>query len=274
MNRPSTAPASPGEQAQSLPAARRVPFDAPWLWLAAGWRDMWHVPQISLAFGLVAAIGAAVIALGLTKLDAVSLFLALAGGFLLIGPLLAVGLYETSRCLDRGEVPRLQHAVGAWRGARGQLLFFGAILLFVFLVWLQLAFLLLMLFLGGGGGLPPPSDFMHTLLFTSRGLGLLVVGSIAGGTLAAIVYAISAFAVPMLLLHEIDAVTAARASIAAGLANPKPMLLWAGLIAVIMAAGFATLLAGLIIAFPLIGHATWHAYADVFEAPEGERGAP
>ena len=103
MKRQSTGPACPDGSAQSIPAARAVPFDAPWSWLAAGWRDMWHVPQISLVFGLVVAIGAAVVAFGLTKLDAASLFLALAGGFLLIGPLVAVGLYETSRRLGRGE---------------------------------------------------------------------------------------------------------------------------------------------------------------------------
>ena len=71
-------------------------------------------------------------------------------------------------------------SLAAWRGARGQLGFFGMVLLFVFLVWLQLAFLLLMLFLGGAG-LPPPSAFMHELLFTPRGLGLLIVGTIVGG---------------------------------------------------------------------------------------------
>lgn len=257
--------------ADAVPQARRVAFDAPWTWLARGWRDMWQLPHISLAYGLAAATGAGILALGLVRLEAVSLFLALAGGFLLIGPLLAVSLYETSRRLEQGEIPLLTQVLGAGLGARGQLGFFGALLLFVFLVWLQLAFLLLMLFLGSTG-LPPPSAFVHALLFTPRGLSLLVVGTLVGGALASLVYAMSAFAVPMLLRREIDAVSAARASAAAVLADPKPMLLWAGLIAFIMAAGFATLLAGLVLAFPLIGHATWHAYADVFDPPEQQGG--
>lgn len=251
----------------ALPVARRVPFDAPWAWLAAGWRDMWQAPHVSLSYGLAAAAGAAIIAVGLARLEAASLFLTLAGGFLLIGPLLAVGLYETSRRLKNGTTPRLSQALGAWRSAKGQLGFFGALLLFIFLVWVQLAFLLLMLFFGRSG-LPPLSDFVQTLIFTPRGLGLLVVGTLAGGALASLVYAISAFAVPLLLRHQIDAVTAARLSANAVLSDPKPMLLWAGLIAVIMAAGFATLLTGLVLAFPLVGHATWHAYADVFTSSE------
>jgi len=42
--------------------------------------------------------------------------------------------------------------------------------------------------------------------------------------------------------------------------NPKPMALWAALIASFMALGTASLFVGLAIAFPLIGHATWHAF--------------
>lgn len=247
----------------TLPPPRRVAFDAPWAWLAAAWRDIWRVPTLSLTYGGLFALGAAALLVGLQQLRAVSLFLALAGGFLLIGPFLAVGHYEASRRLARGEQPRLADVASAWLGARGQLGFFGVILMFLYLVWLQLGFLLLMLFLGNAG-LPPPSAFVHELLFTGRGLGLLIVGTMVGFALASFVFAISAVAMPMLLVEQTDVVTAARASIAAVAANPKPMALWAGLIVVMMAAGFATLLAGLVIAFPLIGHATWHAYVDIY----------
>jgi uncharacterized membrane protein len=52
--------------------------------------------------------------------------------------------------------------------------------------------------------------------------------------------------------------------------NPKPMALWAGLIAGFMALGLMSLLVGLVIVFPLIGHATWHAFRDVVrEADQG-----
>ena len=243
-------------------------FDAPWNWLSAGWRDMWLVPEISLTYGAVFAGVAAALVGGLWLLEAQSLFLALASGFMLIGPLAAVGLYETSRRLARGETVGLGQVVAAGLAARGQLAFLGAVLLFAFMVWLQLAFLLLMLFFGGGG-LPPPSAFMQTLLFTPRGLGLLIAGSAVGGLIAAFIFAISAVAVPMLLVHKTDAVSAARASLMAVIHNPKPMALWAGLIVVMMAAGFATLLVGFVLAFPLIGHATWHAYADVYGGSSG-----
>ena len=108
---------------------------------------------------------------------------------------------------------------------------------------------------------------MPTLLFTPHGLGLLVAGTAVGGVLAATVFAISVISVPLLMTRRVDAVTAIAASLAAVVLNPKPMALWAGLIAGFMALGIATLYVGLIVVFPLIGHATWHAYRDLVRVP-------
>lgn len=250
-----------GDAALRRPA--KVPFDEPWMWLAAGWRDLWQAPTVGLAYGAVFAIAALALALGLFSLQAHSVFPALAGGFLLLAPFLAMGLYDTSRRLALAQPVSLGTALKAGFAAKGQIAFFGVGLMIVFLVWLELAFILLVLFMGGGG-LPPPSEFLPTLLFTPLGLGLLIIGSLVGGVLAAAVFAMSAVAVPMLLVERVDAVTAMRASLQAVATNPKPMALWAALIAVMIAAGFATMLVGLVVAFPLIGHATWHAYQSIY----------
>ena len=247
----------------------RVAFDAPWNWLASGWRDLWAAPHVSLAYGVLFASLSIALTLGLMVSGLESLILALGGGFLLVGPIAAVGLYETSRRLENGESVRLGEVLKAGARAPGQLGFFGAILGFVYFVWLQLAFLLFMLFLGSRG-LPPPSEFVPTLLFTPHGLGLLVAGTTVGSILAAAVFAISVISVPLLMTRRTDAITAIAASLAAVAANPKPLALWAGLIAGFMALGIATLYVGLVFAFPLIGHATWHAFRDlVREKPNG-----
>src|SRR5215467_1571330 len=245
----------------------QVPFDAPWNWLAAGWRDMWTAPRVSLAYGVLFALLSVGLMLGLLVTSLPSLVLALAGGFLLVGPVAAVGLYEASRRLEAGQSVKFSEVIRAGLNAPGQLGFFGAILAFIYFVWLQVAFLLFMLFLGSRG-LPPPSEFVPTLLFTLSGLGLLVVGTTVGGILATVAFAISVISVPLLLSRRADAVTAIAASLAAVVLNPKPMALWAGLIAGFMVLGIATLCVGLVVAFPLIGHATWHAYRELVRVPD------
>jgi uncharacterized membrane protein len=238
---------------------RRAPLDAPWDWLGRGWRDLCAVPLVSLTYGAIFTIAAWVITIGLSQLEAEALILVLGGGFMLIGPLFAAGLYETSRRLAKGE-PITLHAVFAGVApAIGRLAFFGVVLFFAFFVWVQLAFLLLMLFLGTAA-VPPPSEFVHTMLFTNAGLGLLFTGTLTGALLAAIVFSISTVAVPLLLVKDVDAVTAMVTSVRAVSLNTGPMLLWAALIAGFMALGLATLFFGLIVVFPLLGHATWHAF--------------
>ena len=251
-------------------SVRAVAFDAPWEWLSAGWRDMWAVPHVSLSYGSAFAIGAAVLLWGLFFMGWEALILVLAGGFLLIGPLMAIGLYETSRRLELGQRPALGEVAFAGLHPSGQLGFMGAILMLIYFAWVQIAFLLFMLFLGTGP-LPPPSEFVPALLFTPRGLGLLIAGSLIGATLAGVVFMVSAVSVPLLLDRRIDVVTAMSASVAAARRNPKAMVLWAGLIAGLMLCGLATCFAGLVFVFPLIGHATWHAYRDLIAYAPGGR---
>ena len=241
---------------------RQVPFDAPYNWLAAGWRDMWRVPRVSLAYGAIFAIVGLLLVVGLTQVGLLSLILVLAGGFILIGPMLAAGLYETSRRLEQGEPVSLASTLRAGFYGNGQLAFMGLVLMLVYLAWVEIAFLLFMLFFGPQP-MPPLDVFVSNLLLTPRGLGLLIVGTGVGMVLATIVFAISAIAVPLLMTEPVDVVTAATMSVGACRKNPKAMALWAALIVGGMALGFVTLFFGLVITFPLIGHATWHAFDDL-----------
>lgn len=252
-----------GSVADRIGAPHKVPSDAPWNWLAAGWRDLWQAPVLSLGYGAIFASVAAFMLWLLVSLESTALFLPLVGGFLLVGPFLAVGLYQISRKLAAGEAVTTSGALFAGWTARGQLAFFGIFLLLLFFAWTRLAVLLLLLFLGTAT-VPPPQEFMQILLFTGHGLGLLVTGTLTGAALAMFAYAISCVSVPLLLVRSVDAFSAAGASVAAVQANPGAMLLWAALIVVMIAAGFATLLLGLVVVFPLVGHATWHAYAELY----------
>ena len=240
----------------------RVDVEAPWRWLSAGWSDLLAMPHISLAYGAVFAAVAVGLWFGLSTVGWQSLMLALAGGFMLIGPVLAVGLYEASRRREAGLPIKLRDIIFAGFKAPGQLSLLGLTLLLIYMVWVQIALLLFMMFFGSQP-FPPIDEFVPHLLFTWQGVTLLVVGSAVGAALASLVFAICVVSVPMLMARPVGATTAIFASARATILNIKPMALWAALIAAFVAVGLATLCLGLIVIFPLIGHASWHAYRDV-----------
>lgn len=244
---------------------RRIDMEAPWRWIVAGWADLTRMPVISLAYGAAFTVIAFALFAGLTQLGISSLILALAGGFMLIGPVLAVGLYEGSRRLERGEPVDPRGIVLAGFRAPGQLALLGLALLLIYMAWVHTALLLFMVFMGTQP-FPPVENFIETLLMSSRGVALLTVGTIEGAALAALVFALCAVSVPMLMDRPVGAAKAILTSFRAVWFNLRPMALWAALIAAFIVLGLATLSAGLVIAFPLIGHATWHAYRDVVGA--------
>lgn len=237
---------------------RRVPLDAPWDWMAKGWNDLLRAPLTSLTYGAIFTVLAWLLTWGLGQVNMQSVILVLAGGFILLGPLLAGGLYALSRGYEHDEVLSLTQSLKAGTEPKGQLSFFGLALMLAFMVWVQLAFLLLMLFFGGST-VVSFGEFVPELLFTSDGQGLLVAGTILGAILAAIVFSISAVAAPLLFDRDISALSAMATSVRAVMANKGAMMLWAAILAGTVTLGIATLFLGLVVAFPLAGHATWHA---------------
>ena len=243
---------------------RSVPLDAPWTWFAKGWRDLCAMPLASLGYGAVfCAVGWLTFAV-LSQHEVSSLIVVLAGGFMLVAPLFGAGFYEMSRLRESGERVTFRSVVDGCAGAVGRLAMFGIVLYFAYFLWVELSFLLFTVFLGGTE-VPEASTFFQQLIFTNAGLGLLFAGVLTGAALAGLVFCLSSVAAPLLLVKDVDLVTAIATSIRAVHANRGPMLLWAAIIAGHMALGLTTLFVGLLVIFPLLGHATWHAFRDLVD---------
>jgi len=249
--------------ADPSPRVRLVPVDRPWDWLAAGWRDLWRAPRVSLAYGLAVALASIALALALWLTGYVWLLLPLTGGFFLVAPLIAVGLYEVSRRLARGEDPTLADALAAVRRNPAQIANIGVVLLVIHLVWIRLAMLLFALFFEGRN--PHWGTIVQTLFFSEASVPFLVVGGALGFVLAALTFAVSAISIPMLLDRDVNAFVAIATSVVAVQRNWKPMALWAALIVVFIGVGLVPIFCGLVVVLPLIGHASWHAYRDLVE---------
>jgi uncharacterized membrane protein len=81
-----------------------------------------------------------------------------------------------------------------------------------------------------------------------------------GFLLSAVLFVISAVAVPLILDKDADFITAMQTSYRAVARNPAPMAIWAAAIVALTAIGVATAFVGLAIVFPVLGYATWHSY--------------
>jgi len=101
------------------------------------------------------------------------------------------------------------------------------------------------------------------LFTTGTGWAMLAVGTAVGGLFAAFSFAISAFSIPMLLDENVDALTAMGSSMALVWNNLRVLLIWAAIVLVLFLLSLATAMLGLIVIYPLLGHATWHAYRAV-----------
>lgn len=238
---------------------RNLPVSAAFGWLAAGWRDLWRHPLPSLAYGLlVLAVSVAVMwGLFVLQLDYI-LFPALAG-FMVVGPLVAIGLYQKSRDLEEGHPVSLARMIFVRAASGAQVSYTGAILCLLMLVWMRAAVIIYALFFGLRP-FPGLNDIVPMLVSTPEGWGMLVVGTAVGGLFAALSFAISTFGMPMLLAEKTDAFTAMGTSISLVWNNLPVMLMWGAIVLVLFLVSLATALIGLVVIFPLLGHATWHSY--------------
>ena len=228
-------------------------------WLAAGWRDLIVRPASSLAYGLLVFIVSLAVVAGLVAFGWDYILLPALAGFMVVGPLLAIGLYEKSRRIAAGAPVSLAGMVFIRPVAGGQILFTGVLLCLLMLLWMRAAVILYALFFGL---LPFPGlDHVTTILFTTpTGWALLIVGTVVGALFAAFSFAISAFSIPMQLEERVDALTAMGTSMALVWNNLPVMLTWGAIVLGLFLLSLATGLLGLIVVFPLLGHGTWHAY--------------
>jgi uncharacterized membrane protein len=245
----------------AIPHIRRVGLERPWVWLSEGWNDFSRAPFVSLSYGLALVAVSYMLVLGLSSIGLFYLVLPLIAGFMLMGPIVAVGLYEVSRLHSLGREARLSDAFGAFARNAGQISAIGLVLMLMLLFWVRVALLVFALFFS----YQPPTleGFVNTVFFTEQGLIFLVVGSAIGAVIATVVFAVTALSIPMLLDRDTDIFTAVATSVRGVMENWQTMLGWAGLIVLFTAAGLATAFIGLALALPLIGYASWYAYKEI-----------
>lgn len=250
----------PEDSDYNFPVIREVKMGNILSWLQQGLRDLRQGGLASLFYGFVFAAAGMLMHTVITK--ATWLLAGLTTGFLLLGPFLAMGLYDLSRRMELGEKPQLLPTLTAWRQNLINVGLFAGMLVVVLLIWARASMVIFALFFQGS--LPTFTDIILSVITLEQPIFTIVYFTV-GGLFATFIFSVSVIAIPLMADRKTDAITAAIASLIAVTRNPVQMLAWALCIVALVTFGFATSFLGLIITMPLIGHASWHAYRDLVE---------
>ncbi len=251
MADPYVPPAPVGPQAHMRPLDWTDPFH----WLAQGGYDLMGHPGIGLFYGLCFWGMAQVLVLVFQHQPEFTL--STASGCLLVGPFLAMGLYEVSRQRARGEHPALTTSLLCWRRHIRSMALLVLVLTVLALMWGRASLVVFALFFNTG---MPSSTGVLQAVFNPQNLEFVGVYLAVGGVFAAVVYGLSAVSIPMILDRDTDAVSAVLTSLRVVLSHPGVMLLWGVLLCVVVLVALWPWALGIVVMGPWLGHASWHAY--------------
>lgn len=248
------------ETAKAPPRARAIEpadlFDA----LSKGFEDF-RQTRSDVMFLCVAYPLAGLAAAGLaTDAALLPLLFPAVSGFALVGPVAAVGLYELSRRRERGESTGFLDAFAPLGSPSFGAIFLLALgILATFLIWMGAAQTILALTLGSGA---PASlgAFAAAVFGTPAGWAMILIGCGVGFLFAALVLATSLVSFPLLLDRSVGVVRAVLVSVEVARTSPRTVALWGLIVAGTLIVASIPLFLGLIVALPVLGHATWHIY--------------
>lgn len=239
---------------------RKVDSEASMRWLNAGIADFKVAPGVSIAYGMIYVV----VGLVLSWLSWQNpLFITtMAAGFLVLGPIVAVGFYCMSRTIEQGKTPHIAQGLDALRFNSLSLVSFALVLAALMGIWGVLASVTVALFFDN---VTLSDNLLDTFLNHEQSVPFLFVYVLGGGLIAAVAFAISVVSVPLITDKKVDFVTAMITSVKAVRVNPGVMLSWAFILATLMFLGFIFFFVALAlaIALPIAGHASWHAYRDL-----------
>lgn len=230
-------------------------FADPFRWLARGWKDLMCAKGIAVFYGVCFWGMALLLWAVFSRLPEYTM--SMMSGCLLVGPFLAMGLYEVSRRCERGEAPDLVYSLTCWDQRIGSMGLLVLVLIVLELLWGRASLVVFAVFFNTG--MPSTAGVLQAI-FNPENIEFVLVYLLVGGVFAGLVFATSVVSIPMILDRDTDAISASITSLQVFFSNLPVLLLWGALISLLVVVALLPWGAGLLLVGPWLGHATWHAY--------------
>ena len=234
---------------------RPLGLAAPFHWLLLGLKDVRAAPGIAVFYGSCFWIMA--LLLGWVFRTRPEYTMSLASGCLLIGPFMAMGLYDTSRRREAGLRPALSESLTCWDTHMGSMGMLVLVLVVLELLWGRASLVVFAVFFNTG---MPSTTGVLQAIFNPENWSFVAVYTLVGGAFAALVFSTTVVSIPMILDRDTDALTAGITSLRVVVENTVVMILWGAIITAIVGFSLWFWGVGLLLAGPVLGHASWHAY--------------
>jgi len=233
-----------------------IRFSDPLRWLWQGLRDMVSQPLITLFYGVCFWL-MALILLAVFKSNP-EYTLSAISGCLLIGPFLAMGLYDVSMHMERGETPSMGSSLTCWESHVKSMMMLIMVMVVLELLWGR-ASLVVFAVSFNTGGMPTTATVLEAV-FNPENWEFIIVYACVGGFFAGLVFACMMVSIPMILDRDTDAITACITSMRVFVDHTAGSLCWGLLITLLAVLAMLPSAAGLLVVGPWLGFASWHAY--------------
>jgi uncharacterized membrane protein len=255
MNASTPTPYVPPPSEAPLKEIISLRLSDPFRWLQRGARDLLAEKGIALFYGL--CFWSMAVVLGLVFRSRPEYAMSIASGCLLVGPFLAMGLYEVSRRRELNINPELGASLTCWDDHIKSMSMLVLVLIVLELLWGRASLVVFAVFFNTG--MPSTTGVMQAI-FNPENWEFLLVYLVVGGAFAGIVFSVAVVSIPMILDRDTDAISAAITSLQVVFGNLGVMVLWGVLLSALVFVALLPWGAGLIVVGPLLGHASWHAY--------------
>jgi uncharacterized membrane protein len=229
--------------------------------LAEGWHIASGTRAVSIAYALLFVLGGAAIMGSLLARGHAPFVVAAAGAFMLVGPAILAGFFGIARAYEAGGQVTTAAVAAGFASAAGALWALALVCGLLFMIFVTDAAILYAYMVGG------TPVWLADLLPASAGVVNFVKwAAVSGFVVALLLFAISAFAVPLLCERRAGLVDAVVTSVRAVIGNVVPALAWAFLIsaAIIASVLFLPLLP---LTLPWLAYASRALYREVLPLP-------